>query len=206
LIPSSAGRRAVPPFFSPTNTIPMKLARLPWLAAALLLVAAPLRAQTLFGLIQEENPQNNRDLYRLRVRQEVMALLGSWKRAWDVDNARAAADLYTREGLFVSPSGDETRTRDSLRVKLAEVFTGAGALTFSVQDFDFSGEMAYARGQMAYAAPGGEAQIEAFVLVARRQRDDVWLIRSLTLIPLAAAPAPATPPTAAASSAAPPGS
>jgi uncharacterized protein (TIGR02246 family) len=182
----------------------MKVARLPWLAAALLLVAAPLRAQTLFGLIQEENPANNRDLYRLRVRQEVTALLGGWKRAWDADNARAAADLYTRDGLFVTPVGDETRTRDSLRVKLAEVFTGAGALTFSVQDFDFSGEMAYARGQMAYAAPGGDAQIEAFVLVARRQRDDVWLIRSLTLIPQTAATPAAAPTAAAAPAAAPP--
>lgn len=186
----------------------MKLARLPWLAAALLLVAAPLRAQTLFGLIQEENPQNNRDLYRLRVRQEVTALLGNWKRAWDADNARAATDLYTRDGLFVTPVGDETRTRDSLRVTLAEVFTGAGALTFSVQDFDFSGEMAYARGQMAYATggagTGGGTQLEAFVLVARRQRDDIWLIRSLTLIPLTAAAPAAAPAAMAAPAAAPP--
>jgi hypothetical protein len=88
----------------------MKLIRAWWLAAALLLVAAPLSAQTLFGRIPDENPENRPDVYRMRVRHEVTMLLGSWKRAWDTNNARAAADLYTRQGLFVGPSGDETRT------------------------------------------------------------------------------------------------
>ena len=175
----------------------MKLSRASWLAAALLLFAAPLPAQTLHGIIPDENPQNRPDVYLLRVRQEVTMMLGSWKRAWDADNARAAADLFTRDGLFVGLSGDETRTRDSLRAKLAEVFAEAGALRFSVLDFDVSGEMAYVRGQMAYATEGasaaGAAQAESYVLIARRQRDDVWLIRSLTLIPLATPPAAAAP-------------
>jgi uncharacterized protein (TIGR02246 family) len=183
----------------------MKLIRATWLAAALLAFAAPLQAQTLFGLIPDENPQNGREAYRLRVRQEVIGLLGSWKRAWDADNTRAAADLYTRDGLFVGPAGDEVQSRDSLRAKLEAVFAGAGALRYSVTDFDFSGEMAYMRGQMAYpagsAAASGESKIETFILVARRQRDDVWLIRSLTLVPLAAAPA--APPAAAAPTAPP---
>jgi len=191
----------------------MKLIRATWLATALLLAAAPLHAQTLFGLIPDENPQNGRDAYRLRVRQEVIGLLGQWKRAWDADNTRAAAELYTRDGLFVGASGDETQSRDSVRVKLEEVFAAAGALRYSVMDFDFSGEMAYVRGQMAYpagsAAASGESRIETFILIARRQRDDVWLIRSLTLIPLAAAPAapPAVAaPASPAAPAAPPGS
>jgi hypothetical protein len=88
-------------------------------------------------------------------------------------------------------------------VKLAEVFGSAGSLSFSVQDFDVSGEMAYMRGQMAYAGEGaaaaGGSHVQSFVLIALRQRDDVWLIRSLTLIPMAAATsAPAAPPAAAA--------
>jgi hypothetical protein len=80
------------------------------------------------------------------------------------------------------------------------VFAAAGALRYSVIDFDFSGEMAYVRGQMAYpagsAAVSGESKIETFILVARRQRNDVWLIRSLTLIPMTAPPAPAPAPAA----------
>ena len=185
----------------------MKRSRVLWLAAALALFAAPLRAQTLFGLIPDDNPQNGRDVYRLRVRQEVTVLLGHLKHAWDVDDARAAAALYTRDGVLVGPTGDMTR-RDSLQAKLGQVFEGAGSLRFSVLDFDVSGEMAYVRGQMAYAtehpSPAGDAQTESFVLVARRQRDDVWLIRSLTLVPMAAmAPAPAA--GAAPPAAAPPG-
>lgn len=176
----------------------MKPIRALWLAAALFLCVSPLSAQTLFGLVPDENPANGRDAYRLRVRQEVIVLLGTWKRAWDADNARAAADLYTRDGLFVAPSGVETRGRDSLLVHLPQLFGNAGTLRFSVMDFDMSGEMAYFRGQMAYATEGGTAgdgQAEAFVLIAKRQRDDVWLIRSLTLIPMVTpAPAPAAPP------------
>jgi uncharacterized protein (TIGR02246 family) len=176
----------------------MKPIRATGLAAALLLFAAPLSAQTLFGLAPDENPQNGRDAYRLRVRQEVIGLLGKFKHAWDTDDAREGAELYTRDGWFVGTGGDETKSRDSVQVKLGEVFAAAGALRYSVIDFDFSGEMAYARGQMAYpagsGAASGESKIETFVLIARRQRDDVWLIRSLTLIPLTAPPAPPAPP------------
>ena len=141
------------------------------------------------------------------MRQEVIGLLGKFKRAWDTDDAGEAAELYTRDGWFVGPGGDETKSRDSVQVKLGEVFAAAGALRYSVIDFDFSGEMAYARGQMAYpagsAAASGESKIETFVLIARRQRDDVWLIRSLTLIPLTAPPTPSTPPAGAPAAAAP---
>ena len=187
----------------------MKLSRASLLAAALLLFAAPLQAQP-YGLIPEENPQNRPDLYTMRVRQEVTRLLGTWKRAWDADNARAAADLYTRDGTFVGLSGEETRTRDSLRVELEEVFGGAGSLRFSIQDFDLSGEMVYVRGEMAYpdesASAAGAAQVHAFILIARRQRNDVWLIRALTLVPFPAAPAAAPPaPAAPAAPGAPPG-
>lgn len=183
-----------------------------WLAAALALTAAPLHAQTLFGLIPDENPQNGRDAYRMRVRAEVMGLLGRWKQVWDADDIRAATDLWTRDGVLVEPGGDMTRSRDSVRVKLQQVLESAGSLRFSVMDFDMSGDMAYVRGAMAYStdhpSAGGGAQTDSFVLIARRQRDDVWLIRSLTLIPMAA-PAPAAPtasaPQGASASAAPSG-
>lgn len=165
-----------------------------WLAAALSLLAAPLPAQTLFGLAPDENPVNNRDAYRTRVRHEVTVLLGQWKQAWDRDDGRAAADLYTRDGVFVDPAGHESRSRDSLRVKLAGVFGGAGTLRWSIQDFDFSGDMAFVRGQMLYATeaagPDAPAPGASYMLIARRQRDDVWLIRSLALLPATEPPSP----------------
>lgn len=176
-----------------------------WLAAALSLLAAPLPAQTLFGLAPDENPANGRDVYRTRVRHEVTVLLGQWKQAWDRDDGRAAADLYTRDGVFVDPSGHEARSRDSLRVKLATVFGGAGSLRWSIQDFDFSGDMAFVRGQMLYAteaAPDAPAPGASYVLIARRQRDDVWLIRSLALLPSTETPS-APPPSGATPAAAP---
>ncbi|HKP75010.1 MAG TPA: nuclear transport factor 2 family protein [Longimicrobiaceae bacterium] len=182
----------------------MKLSRSFWLAAAALaLLSAPLRAQGLYGLAPEGDPHNRPDSYRLRVRQEVLGLLGSWKRAWDTDNAGDAADLYTRDGVLVGPHGEQVQTRDSLRAELGQLMRGAGALRYSVLDFDTSGEMAYVRGEMVFAtdasAPAAQPQTGSFVLVAKRQREDVWRIRSLTLIPLAssapsAAPAPAAAP------------
>ena len=178
-----------------------------WLVAALSLLAAPLPAQTLFGLAPDENPANNRDVYRTRVRHEVTSLLGQWKQAWDRDDGRAAADLYTRDGVFVDPAGSEARSRDSLRVKLATVFGGAGSLRWSIQDFDFSGDMAFVRGQMLYATEAAPGAGASYVLIARRQRDDVWLIRSLALLPNTETPAPSPPsgatPTAAPASPAP---
>lgn len=182
----------------------MKRSRALWLAAALSCLAAPLPAQTLFGLAPDENPANGRDAYRARVRHEVTTLLGQWRQAWDRDDGRTAADLYTRDGVFVDPAGNETRSRDSLRVKLAAVFGGAGSLRWSIQDFDFSGDMAFVRGQMLYAATGAAdgAPGASFMLVARRQRDDVWLIRSLALLP--AVETASAPPASGAASAAPP--
>ena len=179
----------------------MKISRSLWLAAAAaLMLSAPLRAQGLYGLAPEGDPANRRDMYRLRVRQEVLGLLGRWKRAWDTDDARAAVELYTRDGVLVGPHGEMVATRDSLRTELERVMGGAGALRYSVLDFDTSGEMAYARGEMVFAtdsaAAGSQPQTGSFVLVAKRQREDVWLIRSLTLVPL--------PPSVPASAAAPP--
>jgi len=183
----------------------MKLSRSLWLAAvAAALLSAPLRAQGLYGLAPEGDPANRTDAYRLRVRQEVLGLLGSWKRAWDTDNAGAAANLYTRDGVLVGPHGEQVQTRDSLRAAVGRLMHDAGALRYSVLDFDTSGEMAYVRGEMVFAtdasASAGQPQTGSFVLVAKRQREDVWLIRSLTLVPLASsapAAAPAAAPTAA---------
>jgi uncharacterized protein (TIGR02246 family) len=142
----------------------------------------------------EENPQNKPDVYRMRVRQEVTGLLGNWKRAWDRDDASDAAQLYTRDGVFVTPEGDEVRTRDSLQVHLEGLFRASGTLGFSVQDFETSGELAFIRGQMAYPGAAGDTQprvVETFVLIARRGRDDHWFIRTLALMP-ALPPEPAT--------------
>lgn len=172
----------------------MKLSRVLWLAAVPALFAVPLRAQGLYGLAPDGDPHNRPDSYRLRVRQEVLVLLGSWKRAWDADDAGAGAALYTRDGVFVGPRGEQVESRDSLRAALGRMMGAAGALRFSVLDFDTSGEMAYVRGEMVFAtdstAPAGAAQTGSYVLVARRQREDQWRIRSLTLVPLPA-PAPA---------------
>jgi uncharacterized protein (TIGR02246 family) len=185
----------------------MKPSRFLWLAAAALaLLAAPLRAQGLYGLAPEGDPHNRPDSYRLRVRQEVLGLLGSWKRAWDTDDARAAADLYTRDGVLVGAHGEQVESRDSLRAELGRMMRAAGALRYSVLDFDTSGEMAYVRGEMVFATDGaatlGQPQTGSYVLVALRQREDVWRIRSLTLVPLP--PPPPAPAMAPAPAAAPP--
>jgi uncharacterized protein (TIGR02246 family) len=184
----------------------MKLRRT--LSLALLLLASTAArgaAQTMQGLIHEEDPQNNRELYGLRVRQEVTGLLGQWKRAWDRNADGEAAALYAREGVFVSARGDEVSGRDELRRSFATIFGTAGTLRFGLIDFDFSGELAFVRGQMAWSdTPAGGAevpQVRNFVLIAKRQRGDIWLIRSLMLAPAVLEPVPAaatsTPPPAA---------
>jgi uncharacterized protein (TIGR02246 family) len=152
-------------------------------------------AQTMQGLIHEEDPQNNREIYGLRVRQEVTGLLGQWKRAWDRNADGEAAELYARDGVFVSARGDEVSGRDELKRYFSTLFAPAGILRFGLIDFDFSGELAFVRGQMAWSdtPPGGAEvpQVQNFVLIAKRQRGDIWLIRSLLLAPAVLDPIPA---------------
>jgi ketosteroid isomerase-like protein len=171
----------------------MKLLRPLALAAlAVALHAGAARAQTgLYGLIPNENPANAPSMYTLRVKQEVTALIGSYKRAWDRDNAEDAAALYTRDGRIVI-EGQDAQTRALVQQRLAELLPGAGPLNFSVMDFDTSGEMAFVSGQMSYGSAGQPGASAEYVLVARRGRNDAWLIRSLVLMPTAhATPAPA---------------
>jgi uncharacterized protein (TIGR02246 family) len=185
----------------------MKLSRI--LSLAFLLgasLSARVAAQTMQGLIHEEDPQNNREIYGLRVRQEVTGLLGQWKRAWDRNADGDAAELYAREGVFVSARGDEVSGRNELRRYFSTLFAPAGILRFGLIDFDFSGELAFVRGQMAWNdTPAGGAevpQVQNFVLIAKRQRGDIWLIRSLMLAPAVLDPIPA--PAAATAPPAPP--
>ena len=162
-------------------------------ALAISLSASTARAQTgLFGLIPSENPANAPNAYALRVKQEVTGLIGSYKREWDRDNAEAAAALYTRDGRIVI-EGEDAQSRDLVRQRLAQLLPGAGPLNFSVMDFDTSGEMAFVSGQMSYGQGDQPATSMEYVLVARRGRNDQWLIRSLVLMPTGAASAiPAT--------------
>jgi uncharacterized protein (TIGR02246 family) len=165
----------------------MKLLRPLALAALAVALAAPAaRAQTLFGLIPNENPANSPSAYALRVKQEVTGLIGSYKRAWDRDDTQAAAALYTRDGRMVS-DGQEAQSRAAIQQRLAQVLPAAGQLHFSVMDFDTSGDMAFVSGQMSYAAGDEAGQSLDYVLVARRGRGDEWLIRTLVLT--SAAPA-----------------
>ena len=170
----------------------MKVIRAVLTAAALSAgLGAPLHAQ-LFGLAPEGARENERDVYRLRVRQEVTGLLGNLKSAWDGDDAKKAADLYTREGVLMA-GGDEARSRPAVLARLQQLLSASGPLQFSLQDFDTSGDMAFVRGIMSYAPAAGDGAplVASYVLIARRQRGDEWLIRSLTLSPAPPPPAPA---------------
>jgi len=169
-----------------------KLLRPLALAVLAIPLAAPAaRAQTLFGLIPNENPANSPSAYAQRVKQEVTNLIGSYKRAWDRDNPDAAAALYTRDGRLVA-DGQEAQSRAGIQQRLAQLLPAAGQLHFSVMDFDTSGEMAFVSGQMSWAAGDEPGQSLDYVLVARRGRGDEWLIRTLVLAPPTAPSAPAT--------------
>ncbi len=173
------------------------------LAALAVVLAAPAaRAQTLFGLIPNENPANSPSAYALRVKQEVTTLIGGYKRAWDRHDAAAAAALYTRDGRLVA-DGQEAQSRAAIEQRLAQLLPAAGQLHFSVMDFDTSGEMAFVSGQMSYAAGDEPGQSLDYVLVARRGRGDEWLIRTLVLT--SPAPTATTSASAPTSAATPPG-
>lgn len=178
----------------------MKLFRpLALAAVAVSLQAASGHAQTLFGLIPNENPGNAPSAYILRVKQEVTTMIGSYKRAWDRHNAQAAAALYTRDGRMLM-EGQEAQSRPQIQQRLEEVLPNTGQLHYSIMDFDTSGDMAFVSGQMSYAAGDQAGPSMEYVLVAKRSRGDEWFIRSLVLMPAASAPA-STP--AAATAAAP---
>lgn len=121
---------------------------------------------------------------RLAAMQGTTELLQRWMEAWNGDDARGLAELYTEEAVLFPPgSSSQIRGRDAIGRYLEGSLAEAGEIRLQLADFDGAERLAYAVGTFIYtsgarvddsvAAP---AERGVFLLVVRRDGDE-WRIR-----------------------------
>ena len=159
------------------------------LAAALLVAATALPAAAQGRNVPGAtgtDPMGDLGSYKTTVRNEVDAMLAQWRQAWDSDDVKGLAGMYTRDAVLLTSVGEPVRSRDAIRDRLADVLPKVGTVQTLRVDFGTSGEIAYVSGQVLYevrADPGAAPAMRTgtFVVVAERQWDDTWQIQSQTI-------------------------
>jgi uncharacterized protein (TIGR02246 family) len=160
-----------------------------FLAAALLAAAAALPAAAQGRNVPgatASDPMGDIGSYKTNVRNQVDAMLAAWRQAWDSDDVRSLAGLYTRDAVLLTSAGEPVRSRGAIQERLAAALPKLGSVQTMRLDFGTSGEIAYVSGQVLYEVPaenGGAAALRTgtFMVVAERQWDDSWQIQSQTI-------------------------
>jgi len=164
------------------------LALLP-LVALLLLLLLPLATTGAAAQVPGGNPTRDRerkDAARARLRamamQGVQRTLEDWSDAWMEDDADKMAELYRRAASVRGLPFGARAGRERIVRELDRYLEDNGSVTLEMQEFDASGELAYAVASYRYrrleaGAPGGALQQGTVLMVFRRRGDD-WRIRS----------------------------
>lgn len=153
------------------------------------LLSLPLVTADAAAQVPGGNPARDRDrMDAARARLRAMAMQGvqrtleEWSDAWMEDDARKMADLYRKaasvRGLPFGPRAG----RERIVRELDRYLDDNGSVTLEMQEFDASGELAYAVASYRYrrleaGSPGGALR-EGTVLMVFRKRGDDWRIRS----------------------------
>ena len=158
--------------------------------AVLLAVPAALALAPHAALSQGSDPitfrgrGTERQQYLARVRNEVETFKSRWAQAWESDDARALADLYTRDAVVVK-DGQTVRSARAIRDAFARDLPTVTNLQTKAEDFHTSGDLAYEMGTMTYVVEhpgrGAEMRQSVYFLVLERQGDASWKIQSQML-------------------------
>ena len=150
------------------------------LAVLLLLAPGALAAQIPGGDIQ--SPTGWRSQYLAEVYRNVDITLRQWMAAWDNDDAPGVAELFTAEGTYLSPEGEEARGRARIRESFACRLPQGDGIELKMADFAAGGDLAYQAGRFTYrvGTPADSATTRTGRYVAVLQQEGRrWRIRSL---------------------------
>lgn len=159
--------------------MPLALRSALFACVLLLLRVGPLAAQ-IGGDIK--SPTRWRTQYLTEVYRNVDITLRQWTAAWDNDDPPGLAELFTAEGTYLSPEGEEIRGRDRIRESFACRLPGADGIELKMVDFIASGDLAYQTGRITYRvgtpADSAATRTGRYVVVLN-QEGKRWRIRSL---------------------------
>lgn len=136
-----------------------------------------LAAAAVFSVIGGARAQGSDDPAR------IVAIMDSYAAALRANNVEALVALYTSDGVFMRDNMPAVVGREALRAAYREAFATLKVdLSFSIQETEVSGDMAWLRatsaGRIKVLASGVEAA-DAFNLVVIFRRDSgAWKIRS----------------------------
>ncbi len=149
------------------------------LLAILLVVAAPVAAQSIPGVPggSAARARMNRAEYDAEVIQRGDELFKAWRAAWRTDDAEETAGYYTDNAMLVLPGEEAVFGREGIRQRLALQLPTVGEIQTSVRDYSASGKMGYFYGPFYYDLPNGDRVEGTHATVIFREGRD-WLIRS----------------------------
>lgn len=122
--------------------------------------------------------------YRAHVRDRMGRLVADLGEKWDDSNPTIPAAFYDTDATIVLGPNETIDGRGDIRKAFADRLGKMFGMSFTMQEFDMSDEMAFVRGTMSYEllTPGSRAirETAAFAMTVRVKRD-VWLIQSHTI-------------------------
>ena len=122
--------------------------------------------------------------YRAHVRDRMGRLVADLGERWDDSNPMTPAAFYDIDATIVLGPDEVVEGRAAIQKAFSARLGRMFGMSFTMQEFDMSDEMAFVRGTMSYellrpgAAPIRETA--AFAMTVRVKRD-AWLIQSLTI-------------------------
>ena len=128
-----------------------------------------------------------RALYRSEVLAEVGEVMEQWLEAWNNDDVEAVQSTFAEDGVLIL--GETMATgREQVGETLAAALPPAGPLQYGLQDFDVSGDMAFATTLFRYAVnleTGERKEVSGHLVWILVKHTGAWQIRSQVFRPIA---------------------
>ena len=151
------------------------------------LPSSPAAAQHRPGIERGDYWGEVRALYRSEVLAEVGQVMEEWLEAWNNDDVEAVQNTFAEDGVLIL--GETMATgREQVGETLAAALPPAGPLQYGLQDFDVSGDMAFATTLFRYAVnlqTGERKEVTGHLVWILVKHTGAWQIRSQVFRPLA---------------------
>jgi ketosteroid isomerase-like protein len=144
-------------------------------AAVLLLPGVPLAAQIRPGIERGDYWGDVRARYRSEVLTDVGVVMEDWLNAWNNDDLEGASSVYTEDAALLIDE-EMVRGEERVRVALGGALRRLGSIRTGLQDFDVSGDMAFATTTFRYQEGGG--QVSGHMIWVLVRQSGSWRIRS----------------------------